>query len=77
MPLGLAKGKASFTRLMNLALNGLNWTHCLVYLDDIVIWASTFEDHIRRLRLVFDHIRTTGFLRKEVAFLGHVVSYTE
>ena len=74
MPLGLAKGKASFTRLMNLALNGLNWTHCLVYLDDIVIWASTFEDHIRRLRLVFDHIRTTGFLRTEVAFLGHVVS---
>ena len=83
MPFGLTNGPASFTRLMNLALSGLTWTHCLVYLDDIIIWASTFEDHIRRLRLVFDRIRAAGlklkptkchFLRKEVAFLGHVVS---
>ena len=83
MPFGLTNGPASFTRLMNLAINGLTWTHCLVYLDDIVIWASTFEDHIRRLRLVFDRIRTAGlklkpskchFLRKEVTFLGHLVS---
>ena len=83
MPFGLTNGPASFTRLMNLALNGLTWTHCLVYLDDIIIWASTFEDHIRRLRLEFDRKRTAclklkpskcHFLRKEVAFLGHVVS---
>ena len=83
MPFGLTNGPASFTRLMNLALSGLTWTHCLVYLDDIIIWASTFEDHLGRLRLVFDRIRTAGlklkpskchFLRKEVAFLGHVVS---
>ncbi|KAL9952487.1 hypothetical protein ACROYT_G039751 [Oculina patagonica] len=83
MPFGLTNGPASFTRLMNLALNGLTWTHCLVYLDDIIIWAPTFEEHIRRLRLVFDRKRAAGlklkptkcrFLRKEVAFLGHVVS---
>ena len=83
MPFGMTNGPASFTRLMNLALSGLTWTHCLVYLDDIIIWAPTFEDHICRLRLVFDRIRAAGlklkptkcrFLRKEVAFLGHVVS---
>ena len=83
MPFGLTNGPASFTRLMNLALSGLTWTHCLVYLDDIIIWAPTFEDHIHRLRLVFDRIRAAGlklkpskcrFLRKEVVFLGHVVS---
>ena len=54
-----------------------------MYLDDIIIWAPTFEDHIYRLRLVFDRIRAAGlklkpskcrFLRKEVVFLGHVVS---
>lgn len=83
MPFGLTNGPASFTRLMNLALNGLTWTHCLAYLDDIIIWASTFEDHIRRLRLMFNRKRTAclkwkpskcHFLRKEVAFLGYVVS---
>ena len=83
MPFGLTNGPASFTRLMNLALSGLTWTHCLVYLDDIIVWAPTFEEHIHRLRLVFNRIRAAGlklkptkcrFLRKEVAFLGHVVS---
>ena len=83
MPFGLTNGPANFTRLMNLPLSGLTWTHCLVYLDDIIIWASTFENHIHRLRLVFDRMRTAGlklkpskchFLQKEVTFLGHVVS---
>lgn len=82
MPFGLTNGPASLTRLMNLALSGLTWTHCLVYLNDIIVWAPTFEEHIHRLRLVFNRIRAAGlklklkcrFLRKEVAFLGHVVS---
>ena len=83
MPFGLTNGPASFTRLMNLALDELTWTHCLVYLDDIIIWAPSFEEHLRRLRLVFDRIRTAGlklkptkcqFLKREVSFLGHVVS---
>ena len=39
MPFGLTNGPASFTRLMNLALSELTWTHCLVYLDDIIICA--------------------------------------
>lgn len=77
MPFGLTNGPVSFTRLMNLALSGLTWTHCLVYLNDIIVWAPTFEEHIHRLRLVFNRIRAAGlklklkcrFLRKEVAFL--------
>ena len=59
MPFRLTNGPASFTRLMNLVLNGLTWTCCLLYLNDIIICASTFEDHIRRLRLLFDRVRTT------------------
>ena len=68
---------------MNLALSELTWTTCLVYLDDIIIWAPSFKEHLRRLRLVFDRIRTAGlklkptkcqFLKREVSFLGHVVS---
>ena len=83
MPFGLTNGFASFTCLMNLALGGLTWTHCLVYLDDIIVWDPTFDDHLHRRRLVFDGIQAAGlklkpskcqFLKREVTFLGHVVS---
>ena len=55
MPFGLTNGPASFTRLVNLELSELTWTHYLVYLD-IIIWAPSFEEHLRCLRLVFDRI---------------------
>ncbi|PFX14078.1 Retrovirus-related Pol polyprotein [Stylophora pistillata] len=83
MPFGLTNGPASFTRIMNQALSELTWTNCLGYLDDIIIWAPSFKEHLRRLRLVFDKIRTAGlelkptkcpFVKREVSFLGHVVS---
>ena len=59
MPFVLTNGLASFTRLMNLVLSGLTWTHCLVYLNDIIICACTTQYHIRRLRLFFYLVRTT------------------
>ena len=83
IPFGLTNGPASFTRLMNLALDGLTWTYCLVYLDDIIVWSATFDEHLHRLRQVFDRIRKAGqklkpakcqFLKKQVTFLGHAVS---
>ena len=76
-------GQLCFTRLMNLPLSELTWTTCLVYLDDIIIWAPSFKEHLRRLRLVFDRIRTAGvklkpskcqFLKRDVSFLRHDVS---
>ena len=83
MPFRLTNGPATFTRLMNLALSELTSTHCLAYLDDIIIWAPSFEEHLHRLRLLFDRIRTAAlklkptqcqFLKREVSFPGHVVS---
>ena len=83
MPFGLTNGPATFQRLMNLALDGLTWTYCLVYLDDVIIWSATFEDHLHRLRQVFEKIRMAKlklkpskcqFLKTQVKFLGHVVS---
>ena len=68
---------------MNLALDGLTWIYCLVYLDDIIVWSATFDEHLHRLRQVFDRIRRAGqklkpakcqFLKKQVTFLGHAVS---
>ena len=68
---------------MNMVLAGLTYTSCLVYLDDIIIMASTLEEHQARLEEVFRRIRTAKLklrpdkctiLQKEVVFLGHVVS---
>ena len=64
MPFELTNGRASFTRLMNLALSELTSTHCLAYLDDIIIWAPSREEHLHRLRLLFDRIRTAALKLK-------------
>ena len=64
MPFGLTNGLASSTRLMNLAVSELTSTLCLAYLDDIIIWAPSFEEHLHRLRLLFDRIRTAALKRK-------------
>ena len=83
MPFGLTNAPGTFQRLMNLALKGLTWKYCLVYIDDIIVWSTSFEDHLERLRAVFNRIKAASvklkptkchFLRKSVAFLGHVVS---
>lgn len=83
MPMGVSNGPATFARLMEKVLNGINWVHCLSYLDDIIIFSSTFEEHLSRLEEVFTRIRLAGLKLKpskctlaqpQVDFLGHVVS---
>eukprot|EP00794_Sanderia_malayensis_P018581 gene18581-biopygen15656 len=83
MPFGLANAPATFQRLMDLVLSGLHWTHCLVYLDDVIVFAPTVEEHLKRLDVVLDRIEKAGltlkpakcqWLRRSVKFLGHIVS---
>jgi len=37
-----------------MALAGLTWEVCLAYLDDLIIFSNTFEQHLERLQMVFD-----------------------
>ena len=83
MPFGLCNAPATFERLMEQVLHGLQWEACLVYLDDIIVFGQTFEQEIQRLREVFQRMRDANLklspkkctlFKKEVAFLGHVVS---
>jgi len=60
MPFGLANAPSTFQSAMDATLGKLLWTTALIYLDDILIFASTFEKHIQRLRLVFDKLEKTG-----------------
>ena len=68
---------------MDLVLAGLQWSRCLVYLDDVIIVGKDFQDHLQNLQSVFRRLRDAGlklqpekcsFLQKKVNYLGHVVS---
>ena len=83
MPFGLCNAPATFQRLMDLVLSGLQWTECLVYLDDVIILGRDFEDHLRSLKLVFQRLRESGLklkpakcslFQEKVSYLGHVIS---
>lgn len=82
-PFGLVNAPAAFQRAMNLTLHGLTWASCLVYLDDIIVFGSTFEQHQQRLTKVLDRLRKANikiklakcvFAADSVKYLGHVVS---
>ena len=83
MPFGLTNAPSTFERLMDRVFQGLNPDICLIYLDVIIVKGSTFQEHLNKLREVFTRLRAAGLklspkkcelFRKEVRFLGHVVS---
>ena len=83
VPFGLCKAPATFSRLMDRVLAGLHWETCLFYLDDIIVFAATWEEHLARLRQVFERLRHAQlklgaekctFAAKEVSYLGHWVT---
>jgi len=83
MPFGIAAAPATFQRLMNKVLDDLNWKIAIVYLDDIIVYSRTKEQHIENLKCVFEKIEKSGlkiklekcaFLKQEVKFLGHVLT---
>ena len=46
IPFGLCNAPAMFSRLMDCVLAGLHWETCLLYLDDIIVFAATWEEHL-------------------------------
>ena len=83
MPFGLQNAPATFQRLMNRILGDQQFETLLLYLDDIIVYSSTFEEHLERLQLVFRRLQQHGlklkpskchFLQHEVTYLGHKVS---
>ena len=83
MPFGLTNAPSTFQRLMERCLQDLHLKECLIYLDDIVIFSSTLEEHLERLEHVFARLRECGlklkpskcsFFQREIKYLGHVVS---
>ena len=83
MPFGLCNAPGTLMRLMDKAFGDLNFQIALVYLDDILIFASTFEETLSRLETVLSRLSTLNLKvkpekcqlsRKKVRYLGHVVT---
>ena len=83
MPFGLTNAPATFQRMMNMVLHGLTWRFCLVYVDDIMVYSATFEEHLEHIQQVLDRLRAHNirlhpgkchFCQKETGYLGHVIS---
>ena len=74
MPFGLCNGPATFQRLINLLLAGIQWSSCLVYLDDIIVLGKTFQDHLQHLSQVFQRLRDAQIEIKsaEMFFLSRI-----
>ena len=83
MPFGLTNAPATFQRLMERCVGDLNLKTCLVYLDDIIIFSSTLDEHLERLESVLTRLQNHGLklkpskcqlFRTSVKYLGHVIS---
>ena len=80
---GLTNAPATFQRLMEYILAGLQWHTCLLYLDDIIVFSKDFESHIENLCEILERIEKAGLklnpkkchlFNQKVGYLGHIVS---
>ena len=83
MPFGVSNGGATYQRLMDMCLSGLPPDLIVAYLDDAVIFSTTFEQHMADLRLVLERFRTAKITLRpdkctfgctEINFLGYNLS---
>ena len=84
MPFGLYNSPPTFQRLMQNCLGELNLTYCLIYLDDVIVFSDMPDEHLRRMRVVFNHLREHGLklkpskcevFKSEINYLAHHVSW--
>ena len=82
IPFGLMNAEATFQRAMDIVLSGLKWNSCLVYLDDIIVFAPDFDTHLARLQAILIRLRKANFTLKPskcvfavntIKYLGYIV----
>ena len=83
MPFGLCNAPPTYQRLMLNCLGELNLTYCLIYLDDVIIFSRTEEEHLERMHVVFNRFQKHGLKLKpskcevfktEINYLAHHMS---
>ena len=82
MPFGLTNALATFQCLVESCLEELHLKWCIIYLDDIIVFSKTPEEHIQRLRGVFEKLSAAGlqlkpskceFFKSQIAYLEDIL----
>lgn len=83
MPQGITNAPSTFQRLMERCMGDLNRKEVLVFIDDLIVFSKTLEEHETRLLQVLKRLREFGlklspekckFCQTSVRYLGHIVS---
>ena len=83
IPYGIRNGPVAFQTAMSFVLRNINFKYALVYVDDILIHSSTFDEHLVHLQNVFDRLNEANlklqpkkcrFAAQRVEYLGHYFS---
>ena len=83
VPFGLKTAPATYQRLMAHVLSGYTGKFCHCFIDDIIVFSATFEEHLIHLHLVLSRLRDAGIklkpskcvlAKEKVHYLGHVIS---
>lgn len=82
MPFGLKNAPATFQRAIDIILSKVKWQYALVYLDDVIIYSKSVEDHFAHVRTVLTLLQNAGvslklnkcsFFTTAVDYLGHKI----
>ena len=83
LPFGIASAPAIFQRMISKVLHGIEGKYYMAYIDNILIYSETFEDHLKHLEDVFVRLEKANlclnkkkchFVKSEIEYLGHIVS---
>lgn len=86
MPQGITNAPSTFQRLMEKCMGDINLKEVLIFLDDLIVFSNSLEEHEGRLQHVLQRLRENGlklspskckFFQTSVRYLGHIVSKDE